>query len=749
MLKKIFAILVCCCGMSASYAVDDCSDLSRDVCLDTAGCGYSYWYNNMGSIEYNLCSKCPAGTYGDGHTEDPAETCSGIRCAAIEFRTCEGCVTSTAMNTLLENFTKLATPGTIISDEQWDWYGTGATSSDSCGWVAQCPAGTAPHYNAANPAVTCKQCGETAYQPDVNLFYGYDATITSKQTCKACPAGSHANEKRTGCECGDWFAWNRDTNQCERYFEPGTTWDDATKSVVECQSGYYCPGGKFTYDQAAAGKTRETCQQSSPTGALREYINAYIQQKKNETGDFIHMIVMHNFDALEQYLTVGGAKNIGECAFELPENKRLVVTQFPSYTGGNWYHYFNLLDCPDGSLSEANQKVTYEDIAYGWMTSDESGFKNFSTNCTLCEAQFYMHGDTCQPCDILDKLGLDDNVEYEYTGNSVVAVLNEQCAYNFPEIKIEHGVISNMRCHMSCELNSETNGCETYHYQCFVDPNAGVQSYVGCEQGYVAAAETSGGVISSCSTATTASIGGLELGNGTFVEILDPKTMSCQFVKDGCYQELGVGGFAEISNANDLFNELLGTPCPSDIEKGRYCSPYGIVFCEAGYYCEEGKKEQCPAGSYCPAACSDCENVPIQCPGGTYCPAGATAPTDCPSGNYCPAGASAPIPCSSGSYCPEGSSSQEECPDGFSCESGVKISCSAGYYCEKGEKKKCPAGATSDTGNNPQDDTGAKSIADCYLVGGDDGTRICDSKNNCFKLPDVGKLKYKEYKKDN
>lgn len=61
--------------------------------------------------------------------------------------------------------------------------------------------------------------------------------------------------------------------------------------------------------------------------------------------------------------------------------------------------------------------------------------------------------------------------------------------------------------------------------------------------------------------------------------------------------------------------------------------------------------------------------------------------------------------------------------------------CPAGYYCEDSNfLVECPIGTTSDAASS--------SIEDCYMQGGQSGTKFCD-KNGCFYLPTgIGNISY-------
>ena len=179
------------------------------------------------------------------------------------------------------------------------------------------------------------------------------------------------------------------------------------------------------------------------------------------------------------------------------------------------------------------------------------------------------------------------------------------------------------------------------------------------------------------------------------------------------------------------------TSCYAVIPAGKYIKDNSLLDCLAGYYCEgktivyynEDIKEQgiekCPAGSYCPAGSAE----PTKCPAGYYCPAGSAAQTECDAGYYCPAGSAAQTQCPVGYYCPD-SSQKIQCPAGYYCPAGstAQTQCPKGYYCLAGQDRRaCPAGTTSDAG--------AAAENDCFIMGGENGTKFCTTQYGCFTIP--------------
>lgn len=177
-----------------------------------------------------------------------------------------------------------------------------------------------------------------------------------------------------------------------------------------------------------------------------------------------------------------------------------------------------------------------------------------------------------------------------------------------------------------------------------------------------------------------------------------------------------------------------GSSAPQDCPAGYYCSATGtlVLICLVEDTCDtEGQETDnrycrnkcripttCPAGNYCPAN----SESPTQCPGGYYCPNnGMAEPQICPAENYCPAGSLFPIPCAENEVCPEGSESPNPCDPG--------------YYCTRTEAIQCPPGTTSDANSSR--------LAQCYISGGENGTRFCDKSGICFNLPNNTKISHK------
>ncbi len=178
--------------------------------------------------------------------------------------------------------------------------------------------------------------------------------------------------------------------------------------------------------------------------------------------------------------------------------------------------------------------------------------------------------------------------------------------------------------------------------------------------------------------------------------------------------------------------------CYAVIPAGKYIKDNSLLDCLAGYYCEgktlvyyneyitEQGIEKCPAGSYCPAGSAE----PTQCPVGHYCPASSAEPTKCDAGYYCPAGSATQTQCPVGHYCPAGSDKPTECNAGYYCPAGsaTQTECPKGYYCLAGQDRRaCPAGTTSDAE--------ADTEIDCFIMGGENGTKFCTTQYGCFTIP--------------
>ena len=132
------------------------------------------------------------------------------------------------------------------------------------------------------------------------------------------------------------------------------------------------------------------------------------------------------------------------------------------------------------------------------------------------------------------------------------------------------------------------------------------------------------------------------------------------------------------------------------------------VACEAGHWCAEGVRSECPAGRYGSALLLQDANCSGVCNEGYYCPAGSSSPLQHPCGGphvYCPEGSGAPTTVGSGFYSTGGSSSstrtgEARCEAGFYCSGGVRLACKEGHYGESpGQTEdtcsgECPVGTT-------------------------------------------------------
>jgi hypothetical protein len=129
----------------------------------------------------------------------------------------------------------------------------------------------------------------------------------------------------------------------------------------------------------------------------------------------------------------------------------------------------------------------------------------------------------------------------------------------------------------------------------------------------------------------------------------------------------------------------------------------GSAQCEAGYFCKEGVRLECPPGRFGISEGLSSEDCSGSCPVGFYCPAGTSEPLPCPAGRYGDSvglsSAECSGACAPGFFCLEGStnSTSASCPDdvwgedeGNSnalCSSRSELStlCSIGNFCPAAE----------------------------------------------------------------
>jgi len=115
----------------------------------------------------------------------------------------------------------------------------------------------------------------------------------------------------------------------------------------------------------------------------------------------------------------------------------------------------------------------------------------------------------------------------------------------------------------------------------------------------------------------------------------------------------------------------------SECITGLSTSQAGSNLCPLGYFCEAGRKRQCPAGTYCPVEGLD---QPLSCRPGYYMPN--EGQVNC-------------IPCEPGYIAPgSGNISQRICPAGYVCATMARPSpfavCPAGAYCLEGRRILTP-----------------------------------------------------------
>ena len=86
-----------------------------------------------------------------------------------------------------------------------------------------------------------------------------------------------------------------------------------------------------------------------------------------------------------------------------------------------------------------------------------------------------------------------------------------------------------------------------------------------------------------------------------------------------------------------------GSGIPTQVEMGWYTTGGNATTnmtrggerkCEPGYFCEGGKKMQCPPGRYGKRYGETSERCSGYCPAGFYCPWNTSVPIECPVGKY-------------------------------------------------------------------------------------------------------------------
>ena len=138
------------------------------------------------------------------------------------------------------------------------------------------------------------------------------------------------------------------------------------------------------------------------------------------------------------------------------------------------------------------------------------------------------------------------------------------CPYKFSSLEFEHGKADNVICYLSNNASTVEKGKA---YTCMVFVSQGASSYtgyfgvVGCEPGYVLS--NNGGA---CGTTSNGIPQALTVTD-SYLVVNDPKSLKCEEVRAGCYQELDVDGFDDLDNVLQLKTLLSGTQCPS----GSYC----------------------------------------------------------------------------------------------------------------------------------------------------------------------------------
>lgn len=135
-----------------------------------------------------------------------------------------------------------------------------------------------------------------------------------------------------------------------------------------------------------------------------------------------------------------------------------------------------------------------------------------------------------------------------------------------------------------------------------------------------------------------------------------------------------------------LFDDFTSTGCS------------GFRKCEAGYYCVNYIRTQCPAGVFGSTIGLQTASCSGQCSKGYFCPVGSTRADqqECGSASvYCPKGSTIPIPVLKGHYTTGVEPSFGDITPKERKTQWAQIECEPGHYCIDGVKRQCPAGTYS------------------------------------------------------
>ena len=528
---------------------------------ETISCPAGY-YCPEGNVRQK--KKCPAGSYCPMNVTAPVKCPSGTYTDTLGASACLACDPGTYS---YAGSTKCTDCPKGWFCEGGDDFGkcpggtyTDQTKSTAC---SSCPAGT---YNDQEGQPKCKACPAGKYNPE-----------KGKTACTSCPADTYNDDSKTGVtEC----------KKCDEgfYSLEGSTTKSACTSCgagtygsggrcIDCQQGYYCPGGK----------NRQAC----PAGTYNP-----------ETGKTGIEACLPCEEGTWHTLTARTAAT--QCT-ACPAGKYCEKGQEPQL-------------CPEGSYCPAGSKAptkcepgTYQD-------------KTGQSSCKKCPIGSYCAGgsekESCPvgsycPAGSKAPTKCEPGTYQDKTGQSSC----KKCAAG------------------TYNPNSGSTGIEACE-ACPADTynNAqGAAACISCDEGfYSPEGSTTKSACTSCEAGTYGSGGrcidcqqGYYCPGGKNRQACSAGTYNPETGKTGIEACLPCeeGTYAPSTHSTECKECQEGYYCPSESQKQTPC-PAGTYQNEQG----KGSCKGCPTGSYCPGSGMG----PQACPRGTYNPdTGKSLPEEC------------------------------------------------------------------------------------------------------------------------